>query len=224
MDLKSHFKTLIENGNLSQGYIFWGNAGSALNLATWLAYHLENKPKFLVDAKFINSIDGTVGISQVREINSFLWQKPLSSSRKILVIKTAGQLTPQAQSALLKIAEEPPKHGLIILIVEKLEQLLPTLQSRFQKIYINLGISDIPNNTLEFINLSKKEKVNFIKKILEKDKYELEDFIKLVMAELDKDPIKNFKPLKELLTYWTNICQYNTNKKLQLEAWIESFN
>jgi len=51
----------------------------------------------------------------------------------------------------------------------------------------------------------------------------LPEFVKLVMAELDRDPVKNYQPLKALLTYWMNINQYNTNKKLQLEAWIESF-
>ena len=225
--IKDKFQNFIEKGNLGHSYIFWGDTNAASDLSYWLAGYLENNPKVLVDAKFVNPINGTIGIDHVREINNFLWQGPLSSSRKILVIKDAGQLTSQAQNALLKIVEEPPKHGLIILIVEKLEQLLPTLLSRFQKIYIcDVNLMRRANDTdvvKKFLAASKKEKIYFVRELLEKEE-SLEKFIQDIFLELDKDPIKNFKLLKELLTYWTNICQYNTNKKLQLEAWIESFN
>lgn len=192
-------------------------------MAQQLAATLEKNKKVLIDCKLIEAVNDTIGINQIREINSFLWQKPISSLRRTLIIKSAGSLTAQAQNALLKITEEPPPHGLIILIVNKLEELLPTLLSRFQKHHFAvIGQPATSSEAQKFIKASQIEKKNIIKKLLDEEG-DLPEFVKLVMAELDRDPVKNYQPLKALLTYWMNINQYNTNKKLQLEAWIESF-
>lgn len=216
--------TSAKKNQLTHGYIFYGpSPEQVFTFAQQLASVLEDNQKVLIDCKVIESTLDSIGIDQVREINNFLWQKPVVSLRRTLIIRRASLLTAQAQNALLKIAEEPPPHGLIILIVGKLEELLPTLLSRFQKHYFSsFDQSVVSNEARKFIKASKLEKKNIIKNLLEEEG-DLSEFIKLVMAELDRDPIKNLQPLRTLLTYWSNINHYNTNKKLQLEAWIESF-
>ena len=65
----------------------------------------------------------------------FLSERPSASAYRTVIIDGADNLTDQAQNALLKVSEEPPAHGLLILIVDNPENLLPTLQSRFHKVY-----------------------------------------------------------------------------------------
>ncbi len=234
MDLKSAYKKLAGDNNIFHGYIFFGNdIDRQLDFVLCLANFLENNDwripiKPLIDCLLIKfGKEESIGIDEVRNIKSFLWQKPFISSRKTLIIKNADRLTAIGQNALLKIIEEPPPSGLIILITKNQNSLIPTLLSRFQKVYI---ASSPANGKIEsslligvknFLKGSEREKINIIKKVIEDDI--LSDFITAVFSELDKDPIKNFHSLKELIYRWVNINKYNTNKKLQLEAWIRSY-
>ena len=136
------FKSLIENGNLSHGYIFFGEPGvGKFSFAAGLAAYLETG-KFqklsrpLEEALIIRpNEEGTISINDIRESKYFLFQKPAHSPRRTVIVNDAEHLTPQAQHALLKIAEEPPASAFIMLVVSNSEALLPTLQSRLQKIY-----------------------------------------------------------------------------------------
>ena len=49
---------------------------------------------------------------------------------KIYIIPEADKMTVQAQNALLKTIEEPPKYAVILLLTENAELLLPTINSR----------------------------------------------------------------------------------------------
>ncbi len=233
MDLKSSFQKLAKENNIFHSYIFFGNnIDFQFNFALDLANFLENKnwqslSKPLIDCLVIESSEeGSVGIDAVKGMSKFLWQRPIVSSRKTLIVKNANHLTTIAQNALLKITEEAPSSSLIILITRDKDAFISTLLSRFQKIYIASPtiVSDAKNDlavgVVNFLKSSDREKVSILKKVIEDDV--LDDFIKTIIFELDKDPIKNFLSLKELLYRWTNINKYNTNKKLQLEAWIKS--
>ena len=78
---------------------------------------------------------GTIGIDIIRSLKYFLWQKPANSKLRTVIIKESENLTNQAQNAALKIVEEPPESSLIIFITKNVENLLPTLTSRLQKIH-----------------------------------------------------------------------------------------
>lgn len=56
--------------------------------------------------------------------------KPYQGPYKIYIIDHADIMTPQAQNALLKTIEEPPKYAVIMLLTENAETLLPTITSR----------------------------------------------------------------------------------------------
>ena len=52
---------------------------------------------------------------------------------KVFVVQEAERMTLAAQNALLKTLEEPPSGTFLILLVEQLEQLMPTILSRSQQ-------------------------------------------------------------------------------------------
>ncbi|MBI2594696.1 MAG: hypothetical protein HYW38_00310 [Candidatus Colwellbacteria bacterium] len=240
--LTETFKRLIRENKLSHGYIFFGEPevgkfSFALNLAT-PSETLVIQP----------DEEGTIGINNIRESKYFLFQKPVYSSRRTVIIDGAERLTLQAQHAILKIAEEPPGAGLIILVLSNPEVLLPTLQSRLQKIYFSRVSSALitamltakfkitkakaaeiaklsfgrPGRAIKLLE-SRKQKVEsrnkkgLIEEMIESNDMLAENLTEII-AELAKDPVKNYENLKLVLHRLTLISQFNTNKRLQLES------
>lgn len=87
----------------------------------------------------------SIGISEVRQIISFLSRKPFQSSQNAVIIHQAEKLTLPAQHAILKTLEEPPGNSQIYLVTNYPDALLPTILSRVQitmKQFSNLTISN----------------------------------------------------------------------------------
>lgn len=132
------FQQLVKSGRLAQGYIFFGEPEvGKFYFSKHLANFLENSEWAISQRPLQDSLllESATGIQEMRSLQSFLWQKPVFSQRRLAVVNDADNLTPEAQQAILKITEDPPEHSFIILVVKNLENLLPTLVSRFQKIY-----------------------------------------------------------------------------------------
>jgi DNA polymerase III delta prime subunit len=134
-------KKLTEQETLGHAYIFYGpeNIGKT-TVAKGFANYLETgkfetADKPLQDSKVFSPEEGLIGIDRMRELKNFLSKKPIISSRKVAIIESGNLLNDQAQNALLKSAEEPPANSLIIVTLQNPESLIPTLMSRFQKIY-----------------------------------------------------------------------------------------
>ena len=230
-EIQKDFLNLLKGQSLSQGYIFFGELlAEQFLFAKKIANYLENNEWAqgvnLIDAFFIEGQEDSIGIDAIRTVINFLWLKPIKSLKRTLVINNGHKLTTEAQNALLKISEEPPENSLIILVMKEPEVLVSPLVSRFQKIYFSnttsrQDLSKNENGTKELINrfldAGIKERKELIKEVVE-DSKKLENFVKLLIAELSKDSVKNYKVLKELLGRWKLINQYNVNKKLQLEA------
>ena len=53
----------------------------------------------------------SMGIDQIRAMQRFLALRPVRGGKKICILNAAHTLTAQAQSALLKVLEEPPRRG-----------------------------------------------------------------------------------------------------------------
>lgn len=253
--LTKTFKRLIREDKLSHGYIFFGEPGVgkfsfAVSLATYLETgEFQQLPRPLGETLIIRpDEEGTIGINEIRNSKYFLFQKPSHSPRRTVIVNDAERLTPQAQHAILKIAEEPPVSALIILIVSNPEALLPTLQSRLQKIYFSRVSSTLISAMFARQFKLTREKADEITKIsfgrpgraiklLENRKQKIEnrskkeaiegmtesneamsEYFTELIAELAKDPIKNHKNLRSILNRLTLISQFNTNKRLQLES------
>ena len=150
-ELKQHFKSVIDNHELSHAYLFNGPANSGKSeLAQWLTMRLfcenlqdgapcekcaecqriqeGNNPDYLV----ISRDTKTIGIDDIRYLKQELSKSGLESQRRVFVIKDADKMTIPAANSLLKFLEEPSSQILIILTTSRLGRILPTIQSRLQ--------------------------------------------------------------------------------------------
>ena len=75
-----------------------------------------------------------IKIEQVRDIEHQFIYRPLMAERKICLIDQADCLTIGAANALLKTLEEPPGHGLFILVSSRPHALPITIRSRCQSL------------------------------------------------------------------------------------------
>jgi hypothetical protein len=236
-------KRLAKDGELGQGYIFHGaDAQGMFAVAQKLASFLEtgkweSSEGVLSDAMFVDGTKQELGVDVAREFSSFLYKFPVASKYRTLVVNGAIDLTPQAQNALLKIAEEPPQHGLIILVVNELTVLLPPLLSRFQKIFFAAGDAQKTFTPAEeeakefvkkFLATNPKGRSDIIKEMVtnEKDIDEksgkvVDHFTRFLIEELYKKPEQNWRALKHLLRRQQVMNDYSTNKRLQLESVIQ---
>jgi len=202
-DLANNFKELIEGDKLSNSYLFFGAGEEKFIFSQALANFLEKgkfiEPKGILTEFLAVSPDekGTIGIEEIRNLKYFLWQKPTASFKRMVIIESAQAFTVEAQNAALKIVEEPPEHSLIIFLAKTAEDLLPTLNSRLQKIY--------------FPETSKKSGVGELKD-------ETDEFFRKSIVSLMKDPVRNSARLKEILRRLVLVKQLNLNKKLQLRS------
>lgn len=83
----------------------------------------------------IRLIDGgesakNLNVDAIREIRSSASVRPNEAERKVYILADAQNMTVQAQNALLKVLEEPPKGVVFVLTCENRSALLETILSR----------------------------------------------------------------------------------------------
>ncbi len=148
----------VRNGRLAHAYLFHGEARigkwmTAVRLAQALnceqPQHTDNSdscgtcrsclqiaarthPDCFVIEPDPESATPQIKIEQVREIEQQFVYRPLISERKICLIDQADRLTIGAANALLKTLEEPPGHGLFMLVTSRPLALPLTIRSRCQ--------------------------------------------------------------------------------------------
>ena len=218
-ETEKNFKSLAENSHLSHSYFFFGESQKEIfNFAKKLANFLEigkfgDSSKLLQDLSVIGPNEkGSIGIDEIRNLQKFLYYRPAVAKRKTVIITGAEKLTSEAQSAILKIVEEPPKQSLIILIGQNPENLLPTVSSRFQKIYF--PPSPRLRRASPHPEKSEKEKK-------ESNGDDQTEKLNEIIAKLAKDVKKNHLVLKEALNRLSLMKRFNLNKKLQVRL-VES--
>ena len=91
----------------------------------------------LVDVHWYRSENNSVVISQVRDLEKYMYLRPYEAKYKVFVICDAQSLTEEASNALLKTLEEPKRDSILILIATDESKLLPTISSRCQKLVFN---------------------------------------------------------------------------------------
>ncbi|MDA0761619.1 MAG: hypothetical protein O2949_08320 [Proteobacteria bacterium] len=77
-----------------------------------------------------------IKIEQVRTAIEWSHQTAQQGLSKVLVLDTVDQMNLYASNALLKLLEEPVANTFIILISNQPSQLLPTIRSRCQMVYL----------------------------------------------------------------------------------------
>ena len=87
---------------------------------------------------------GTLPVQRIREeLVQDMEILPYYAGRKIYIVERAHLMNAQAQNALLKILEEPPRHVIFLLTCENRAQLLPTIQSRVMTVTLG-GVEEPP--------------------------------------------------------------------------------
>jgi DNA polymerase-3 subunit delta' len=235
------FKKLADEGKLGHAYLFFGDAQIGKSyfgklLAAYLETGIFDLPESpLIDsAVFSPDEKGTLGIGRVREIRNFLWQTPLRSSRRVVLIEDAEALTAEAQGALLKIVEEPPVHGLILFTAHDPQVLLPPLLSRLSKVHFaRLAKLELERTLIENFKVAPAKAkavaadsfgrigraIGSLEKKKMKKETRLEDELEEKIVSLRKsDLVKNSKKLSWLLDREALARRFNLNQNLQRKA------
>ena len=131
--LINNFKQRCLKNTLSHAHLIVGEDGVGKGkLANILAKFILNGylDREYVDIINYSSEKSSFGVDDVRDIIEEVYKKPFEKDKKVIIIHEGNKLTIQAQNALLKTIEEPPKGVYIIILCESLELILYTIKSR----------------------------------------------------------------------------------------------
>ncbi len=159
-----HFTNAISMGKVSHAYILNGQDKSGKNmLAEAFAMALQcekgestpcltchsckqalnhNQPDIIYVK---HEKPNTLSVDDIREqINHDIDVKPYSSPYKIYIVDEAEKMNIQAQNAILKTIEEPPKYAVILLLTTNADAFLPTIRSRC----VTLNLKAVPDKVI----------------------------------------------------------------------------
>ena len=77
---------------------------------------------------------GAIKVDQVRDAIDKTAYRPFEGRRRVVIVDDADEVLPEAQNALLKTLEEPPAASMFVLVTSRPDLLLPTVQSRCQRL------------------------------------------------------------------------------------------
>ncbi len=155
----------LANNKVAQSYIFAGSGGvgkmlTAMNFAKAVNCQGDVKDKpcdACIPCKKISSSNhpdvsvvkahkegSSVGIDDIRELIRSISLKPYEARKKFYIIDDADSMTQEASNALLKTLEEPVSDSVVIMIVQNINFILPTIRSRSQTVkFLPLGIDEV---------------------------------------------------------------------------------
>ena len=92
------------------------------------------------DYQMISPDGANIKVDQIRALRSEAYFSPLSAEGRVFVVDNAHTMNQNAQNALLKVLEEPPKNVTFILLAKSASLLLETIRSRS----VILTLSPVP--------------------------------------------------------------------------------
>ncbi len=157
-----------------------------------------------------------LGIEQARKIKEHFSLKPFQAKGRAVVLEDASNLTIEAQNALLKTLEEPPKEAFLILGASSDTKFLPTILSRCQIITFQpLKLEDkLEKDYLEIeklLNSSIEKRFEYIAELEER-----EQFLKFLIQYFHSKLPKYLSFTKELLKA-EELATQNVNIRAILE-------
>jgi len=227
-----YLKQSAQNDVLAQAYLFHGpsQVGKkkiALELCDWIGVNYTNL-KIIEPKADRETQRPKIAVEEIKELKNHFSLSVAGKDYKIAVIDNAQTMTRDAQSAMLKLLEEPRGKSLIILIAQSPDQLLETIVSRCQLVRFNILSKDVLSSYLEKQNLKEEEKrmalwlsfgkpgrmINYLeqKEVNEFQKKSLYQIKELVRAPL----FERFKTAKQL-------AENRTDISMVLEVWLHYF-
>lgn len=215
-NLKKILQKLADEDKLSHAYLFFGPEGAPKEtLAFSLAEHLEHNNKTLIDVLHIRptkkeeGAKESIGKEEVKKIKAFLYQSPIASKKRTVIIQNAETISWQTTPSLLKIIEEPPAHALLILTTHDPQTLSPALLSRLTKIYVP---------PVKNIDISKYQDISTCRHVDIPTLSLAEELEERIIDLYKKDKLKNAKKIAFLLHKQEMATRFNLNQKLQKKA------
>jgi DNA polymerase III delta prime subunit len=131
------FRKLGEQSKLSHAYLLSGN--DIIQKKELIALTTEAANIHTADQMVVDSTGNEITIAEVRSWTSFFSMSPWASLMKSGVIHDAHLMNKEAQSAFLKLLEEPKGNAVFFLTTQYPDLLLDTIRSRTQefKFYIS---------------------------------------------------------------------------------------
>lgn len=199
--IKTAVESFIKSGKIPHAILIEGeNAQKLSELALYIAKAAvcsgDNPPCKLCknchlaevgshpDITHVSSLDGKkfLSVAQIREVRADAFVKAHSASHRVFIIEDANRMNEQAQNALLKVLEEPPKNVIFILLTPSKTVLLDTIISRCALLSLtNEYSNDIPHyeTASKFIDLlisgSEYEMLKLLSPF-EKSRHDAEEF------------------------------------------------
>lgn len=89
-----------------------------------------------------------ITVDEIRKLLSFFHLSSSEGGWRIAIIDAADEMNTAAANALLKVLEEPPANGLILMIAHQPARLLPTIRSRCRLLRLNPLTPDLMSQVL----------------------------------------------------------------------------
>lgn len=203
-----HITQTLENalkqGRISHGYLFSGPRGvGKTSIARILAHQINNFDYGdSSGALDIIEIDAASNrrIDEIRDLRDKVHNAPISGKYKVYIIDEVHMLTREAFNALLKTLEEPPKHVVFILATTEAHKLPETIISRTQR--------------FTFKPVSKKEVINHLKDLAQKEKVKIDDEALELIADHGEGSFRDSISLLDQLSTLTNITEDDVRQLL----------
>ncbi len=210
---------LSENESFNHSYILEGIRGSGKSILakffakailcendnkpcgsciSCISFESNNNPDFFI----LKSEKKSFGVDLIRDnLTEIVNIKPFRSKFKVVIIENADKLTIQAQNALLKTIEEPPKYMVFILIAENHKAFLPTIISRCA-VMATTPLSDeiIYNEAMEYKGIVDDTYIDFAVKAAEGS-------LGRCLYLLEDEDFKNLR--SKVLDFFQNINNYH---------------
>lgn len=99
-----------------------------------VSYDKDGRPESFghVDLSIVEPAKGRRGIvvDQIRYLQDIAPVAPVEGAFRVIMIFGADRITQEAGNSILKLLEEPPSYLIMILVADRLSQVLPTIKSR----------------------------------------------------------------------------------------------
>lgn len=189
--IKTMLAKMVEKDQLHHGLCFHGPSGIGKRLlATEVARAMlcatrtgcgtcSHCHKFAggnhPDFTFVEPDGNDIKVDQIRQISENLHFRPFEGAVRMIVMDGMERMREEAANAFLKSLEEPPIYVYFILITADLKALIPTIQSRCQKV--------------AFQSLTHDDKVHILRDRFQVDQDLADKLAGISFRRLETDPI-----------------------------------
>ena len=159
-EILQDIQTLLDQGRMPHGIVLYGKEGIGKHLlALHIAALLMGKdklhrmaqgghPDMLMLGRETDERKGQLKkdlpVSVIRKIPGFIRQTAAEGGWRAVIINDADCMNRNAQNALLKSLEEPPRNTCLILVVHQFGRLIPTIRSRVWAVPVSpLSLRDV---------------------------------------------------------------------------------